>query len=58
MAKAKLVEDLQLDEYQDRFKEHFMMKRENGILEIRMHTQGGEAKWGKELHRRYHKSFR
>ncbi len=27
MAKAKLVEDLQLDEYQDRFKEHFMMKR-------------------------------
>ena len=51
MAKTKLVADLQLDEYQDRFKEHFVMKRENGILEIRMHTQGGEAKWGKELHR-------
>ena len=51
MAKVKLVEDMQLEEYRDRFKEHFIMQRENGILEIRMHTEGGEAKWSKELHR-------
>ena len=51
MAKVKLVEDMQLEEYRDRFKEHFIMQRKNGILEIRMHTEGGEAKWSKELHR-------
>ena len=29
----------------------FAFKREKGILEIRMHTDGKEAKWSKELHR-------
>ena len=45
------VNDMQLDEYQELFKDFFAFKREKGILEIRMHTDGKEAKWSKELHR-------
>ena len=51
MAKTSLVQDMQLEEYQERFSEHFVMKRDGGILEIRMHTENEEAKWSKELHR-------
>ena len=46
------VNDMQLDEYQELFKDFFAFKREKGILEIRMHTDGKEAKWSKELHAR------
>ena len=45
------VNDMQLEEYQELFKDFFVFKRKNGILEIRMHTDGKEAKWSKELHR-------
>jgi hypothetical protein len=45
------VKDMQLEEYQDLFKDFFIFNRKNGILEIRMHTDNKEAKWSKELHR-------
>lgn len=41
-----------LDKYRERFAEHFVLDRdERGVLEVRMHTNGGEAVWGLELHR-------
>lgn len=45
------VPDEKFESYRERFKDHFFMKRRNGILEVRMHTDGKEAKWGFELHR-------
>jgi enoyl-CoA hydratase/carnithine racemase len=33
------------------------MRREDGILEVRMHTEGGPAKWGLELHRAFIPAF-
>jgi len=34
-----------LEQYQERFKEHFMFKRENGIIEVKMHTEGDSPRW-------------
>jgi enoyl-CoA hydratase/carnithine racemase len=39
------------DEYKELFKEHFIMERRNGIIELRMHTLGGDTQWSFELHR-------
>ena len=47
----KTVQDMQIQEYQDLFKDFFIFKRKNGILEVRMHTNNKEAKWSKEIHR-------
>lgn len=38
-------------EYSDKWADFFAMRFEEGILEVRMHTDGGPAKWGLELHR-------
>jgi enoyl-CoA hydratase/carnithine racemase len=40
-----------LDEYAEKWKEYFVMRRENGVLEVRMHSQGGPVKWDLRLHR-------
>lgn len=40
-----------LAEYQARLAEHFIMERKDGVLEVRFHTNGGEAIWSFELHR-------
>jgi enoyl-CoA hydratase/carnithine racemase len=42
-----------LDDYAEKWSEYFTFKREDGILEMRMHTEGGPAKWGLELHRAF-----
>lgn len=46
-----------LADYQARFAEHFVMERHDGILEVRFHTQGGEAVWSVELHRALSQMF-
>lgn len=38
------------EEYSERFKEWFTMKRENGIIEVRMHTNGDFAVWNYAHH--------
>ena len=40
-----------LDEYAEKWAEFFHFKREDGILEIRMHTESGPCHWGLEIHR-------
>jgi len=35
------VKPLSFEEYSEKYKDFFVMKRENGIIEVRMHTNGG-----------------
>jgi enoyl-CoA hydratase/carnithine racemase len=46
-----------LEEYGEKWADYFAMKREDGILEVRMHTNGGPAEWGLELHRAFIPAF-
>jgi enoyl-CoA hydratase/carnithine racemase len=46
-----------LDDYAERWADYFTMRREDGILEIRMHTNGGPAEWGLEIHRAFVPAF-
>lgn len=39
------------EEYAEKWSEFFAMRREDGILEFRLHTDGGPAKWGFAIHR-------
>jgi enoyl-CoA hydratase/carnithine racemase len=45
------------DVYVDRF-EHVKMRREGGILEVRLHTQDGPLQWGSKPHEELGKVFR
>jgi enoyl-CoA hydratase/carnithine racemase len=42
-----------LNDYSERWSEYFTFKREDGILEMRMHTERDSAKWSLELHRAF-----
>ena len=41
MAKNKYIHMPTLEEYSERFKDFFHFKRENGIIEVKMHTFNG-----------------
>jgi len=49
--KTSFVPWVPLAEYRERFAEHFVMERADGVLEVRFHTEGREALWSLELHR-------
>ena len=52
MSKTKFVDWPKFEQYKELFKEHFIMeKRDDGVLLVRMHTQGGPQLWSMELHR-------
>jgi enoyl-CoA hydratase/carnithine racemase len=42
--------DVQLNEYQSRF-DHAVLERRDGILEVRLHSDGGPLQWGLGPHR-------
>lgn len=46
------------ESYCERFKEFFTMKREDGIIEVRMHTDGGVAMWDYGHHNGWGKVFK
>lgn len=50
MAINKWYKPLSLDEYSERFSEFFKFKREDGILEVKMHTKDGPVKWSYQMH--------
>ncbi len=50
MAKYKAVRVETLDEYSERFKDFVAFKREDGILEVRLHTNGGPVEWSYQMH--------
>lgn len=41
------------DEYAETWQDYFAFKRENGVLEVRMHSEGGPARWDLELHKAF-----
>jgi enoyl-CoA hydratase/carnithine racemase len=51
MPATSYVPYVPLADYRDRFAEHFVLDRNDGVLEVRMHTGGAEAVWSLELHR-------
>ncbi len=52
MSLTKFVKWPKYEEYKEMFKEHFIMeKRDDGVLLVRMHTNGGPQLWSMELHR-------
>lgn len=58
MSRTAFVPEPAFDEYRERFKHHFVMERTGGVLEVRMHNDGGEAIWSLELHRALTQMFR
>jgi enoyl-CoA hydratase/carnithine racemase len=38
------------DAYAEKYSRYFAMRRRNGIIELRMHTNGGSARFGFEVH--------
>jgi enoyl-CoA hydratase/carnithine racemase len=50
MAKYDYVHVETLEEYSERFKDFFTFKREDGILEVKMHTKGGPVQWSYQFH--------
>lgn len=57
MAQAFLPDET-FESYSERLSPFFKMKREDGIIEVRMHTDGGEALFGLEIHRAFGQMFR
>lgn len=53
----KVMYRTHLEEYGEKWADYFAMRREDGILEVRMHTSGGPAEWGLELHRAFIPAF-
>ena len=41
----------QFEKYKEKYKRHVAMERKNGIIELRMHTDGGPVVWGLDMHR-------
>lgn len=58
MALTNMVPGPVFEEYREKFKEHFFLSRENGILTVQMHTLGGPVQWSLELHRAIWQLFR
>ena len=50
MAENKYVRVETLEEYRERFKDFFAFRREDGILEVTMHTLGGPVQWSYQFH--------
>ena len=57
MSLTNYVPTPKFEEYKELFKEHFEMERRDGIIELRMHTLGGDVQWNFELHRALWQAF-
>jgi enoyl-CoA hydratase/carnithine racemase len=51
------IPHMPFEEYSERLKHCFLMKRENGILEARLHTNGDSMQWGAPAHQGLHYFF-
>lgn len=53
----ELVPHMRFEEYSEKLKDCFKMRRKNGILEARLHTNGDSLQWGAPSHRGLHYFF-
>jgi enoyl-CoA hydratase/carnithine racemase len=51
------IPHMPFEEYSERLKHCFLMKRERGILEARLHTEGDSMQWGASAHQGLHYFF-
>ncbi|CAN5255669.1 enoyl-CoA hydratase/isomerase family protein [soil metagenome] len=51
MPQTNFVPVSSFDYYKEQFKEHAILSRESGVIEVRFHTLGADAAWSYELHR-------
>ncbi|MFM5923517.1 MAG: enoyl-CoA hydratase/isomerase family protein [Novosphingobium sp.] len=42
--------ETRIEEYSEKYSDFLKFKREDGILEVQLHTDGGPLKWGLEVH--------
>ncbi len=54
---VSFVVDEPFSSYKERFKEHFVMSRVDGVIEVRMHENGNAPRWSYELHRAWPQMF-
>ena len=45
-----------LEQYRDKYK-HIRMRREDGVLEVTVHSNGGPLRWGREPHAELEEAF-
>ncbi len=50
MAIPKLIPRPKFEDYKEEFKEYLIMERKNGIILVRMHTNGGPVRWNYAVH--------
>jgi enoyl-CoA hydratase/carnithine racemase len=51
------IPHMPFEEYSEKLKHCFLMKRKNGILEARLHTKGDSMQWGASHHQALHYFF-
>ncbi|MFS2221479.1 enoyl-CoA hydratase/isomerase family protein [Pantoea sp. B65] len=51
------IPHMRFEEYSEKLKHCFTMKRKNGILEARLHTNGDSLQWGAPAHQALHYFF-
>jgi hypothetical protein len=51
------IPHMPFEEYSEKLKDCFIMKRERGILEARLHTDGDSMQWGAPAHQGLHYFF-
>jgi enoyl-CoA hydratase/carnithine racemase len=51
VGKSMLETRPRFEDYRKKYKDRIHMERHNGVIECRMHTDGGPVLWGMEMHR-------
>ncbi|MWA03270.1 enoyl-CoA hydratase/isomerase family protein [Actinomadura sp. LD22] len=50
------VKPPKFEEYSEKYKEHIIMERRDGVIMLRMHTKNKTLVWGPQLHRAIHQA--
>ena len=58
MGLTSFVDPPKIEEYAEKYKEHFIIERKDGVIMMRAHTQGDSLMWGPEVHRAIHQALR
>jgi enoyl-CoA hydratase/carnithine racemase len=55
---ADFIPPTRFEEYSQKYKEHIIMERRDGVVMLRMHTQNKAVVWSAQLHRAIHQAVR
>lgn len=50
MSKKRFIPRPKFEEYKEKYKDHIIMERKNGIILMRMHTNCGPVQWNEYMH--------